>query len=88
MLCSALVMTKVSSTNLSHMEGGRVGTGTKGFDLKLFHVQVGYEGTDGRTHSCTMDLFIKLTLEEEACVFKAELQKSEYLLDGHVGPLG
>ena len=57
-LCSALVMTKVSSTNLSHREG--VGVGTKGFDLKLFHEQVGYEGTDGGIHGSTMDLFISL----------------------------
>ena len=64
------------------------GTGTKGLDLKLFHEQVGYEGTDGRTHGSTMNLFIKLTLEEEVCVFKAELLKGDYLLDGHVGPLG
>ena len=64
-----------------------MGTGTKSFDLKLSHEEVGYEGTDGRTHGCTMELFIKLTLEEEVCVFKAELQKGDYLLDGHIGPL-
>ena len=28
------------------------------------------------------------TLEEEVCVFKAELQKVDYLWDGHVGLLG
>ena len=33
-----------------------------------------YEGTDGGTHSCTLDLFIILTLEEEVGVGKAELQ--------------
>ena len=54
----------------------------------LFHEQVCYEGTDGGTHGSTMDLLIKLTLEEEVCVSKAELQKGDYLLDGHVGPLG
>ena len=63
-------------------------TGTKGFNLKLFHEEVGYEGTDGGTHCRTMDLFTKLTLEEEVCVFKAELQKDDYLLDRHVGCLG
>ena len=64
--------------------------GTKGFNLKLFYEQVAYEGTDadGGTHGSTMDLFIKLTLDEEVCVFKAELQKGDYLWDGHVGPLG
>ena len=51
-----------------------MGAGSKGFDLKLFHEQVSYEGTDGGTHDSSMDLFIKLTLEEELCVFKAKLQ--------------
>ena len=85
MQCSTLLMTKVSSTNLSHRV--RVGAWTKGFDLKLLHEQVGYERTNGGTHGSTMDLFIKLTLEEEVCVFKAELQEGSYLLDGHTGPL-
>ena len=76
--------TKVSSTNLSHRW---VWAGTKGFCLKLFHEQVGYEETNGETHSITLDLFIKLTLEEKVCVFKAELQEGDYLLDGHAGLL-
>ena len=62
-LCSALLMTKVSSTNLSHREG--VGEGLEGFDFKLFHEDVSYEGADGGSHSCTLYLFIILTLEEE-----------------------
>ena len=45
-LSSAWLMTKVSSTNLSHMEGG-VGAGLEGLDFKLFHEDVGYEGADG-----------------------------------------
>ena len=69
-LCSALLMTKVSSTNLSHWEGGW--GGAKGFYLKLFHENVGYKGTDGGPHSCTLDLFLILTLEEEVSVGKAE----------------
>ena len=60
--------------------------GTKGFNPKLFHEHIAYEGTDRGTHGCIMDLFIKLTLEEEVCVFKAELQKGDYLWDGEVGP--
>ena len=64
-----------------------MGTGTKDFDIKPFHEQVCYEGTNEGTHGSTMDLFIKLTLEEKVCVFKAELQGGDYLLDGHVGPL-
>ena len=52
-----------------------MGTGTKGFDLKLFHQQVGYEGIDGGTHGSTMDLFIKLIFEEEVGAFKTELKK-------------
>ena len=37
----------------------------KGFDLKLFHEQVGYEDTDGGAQGSTMYLFIIPTLEEE-----------------------
>ena len=65
-------MTKVSSTNLSQREGVR--EGGEGFDLKLFHKDVCYEGVDGGSHSCTLYLFIILTLEEEVGVGKAELQ--------------
>ena len=65
-------MTKVSSTNLSQREG--VGDGTKCFYFKLFHEDVCYGGTDGGSHSCTLDLFIILTLEEEVSVGEAELQ--------------
>ena len=65
-------MTKVSSTNLSQREGVR--DGTKGFDFKLFHEDVCYEGANGGPHSCTLYLFIILTLEEEVSVGEAELQ--------------
>ena len=63
----------MSSRNLSHKQGvwGRA----VGFDFKLLHEQVGNEGTDGRTHGSTMDLFLILTLEEEVCVFKAKLSE-------------
>ena len=64
-------MTKVSSAKLSHREGWG---GTKGFNLKLFHEDVCYEGDDGGPHSCTLDLFIILTLEKEVSVDEAELQ--------------
>ena len=40
----------------------------KGLYLKLFHEDVGYERADGGSHSCTLDLFIILTLEEEVSV--------------------
>ena len=77
-------MTKVLSTNLSHREGG--GAGAKGFYLKLFHEQVGYERTNGGSHSCTLDLFIILPLEEEVSVGEAKLQYGCDLLYGHAGP--
>ena len=54
------------------MEGS--GGSAKGFDLKLFHKQDGNEKADGGTHGSTMYLFVILTLEDEVCVFKAELQ--------------
>ena len=60
----------------------------EGFDFKLFHNDVGYEGADGGTHSCTLDLFIILTLEEEVGMGQAELQQGGDLLDGHAGSLG
>ena len=51
-----------------------MGTGAKGFNLKLFHKQACYEGADGGSHSSTLDLFIILTLEEEVSDGEAELQ--------------
>ena len=78
-------MTKVSCTNLSHKEGGWGRTG--GFDFKLFHEDVGYEGADGGSHSCTLYLFIILTLEEEEGVGKTELQQGDDLGNGHGGSL-
>ena len=59
----------------------------EGFDFKLFHEKVGYEGTDGGFHGCTMDLFIVLILEEEVDVFEAELKECDYLWNGHLGSL-
>ena len=47
----------------------------KGFDLKIFHEEVGYERDDGEAHGSTMYLFIIITLKEEVCVFGAELQQ-------------
>ena len=51
--CFASLITKVSSTYLSHKWGvwGR----TKGLDFELFHKQVGNEGANGGIHSSTMD---------------------------------
>ena len=64
-----------------------MGAGAKGFYLKLFHEEVSYGGANGGSHSCTLDLFIIPTLEEEVDVGEAELQKGCDLLYGHVGPL-
>ena len=58
------------------------------FNFKLFDEQVGNEKAYGGTHECTVDLFIILTLKEEARVFEAELQYGEYFGDGHTCPLG
>ena len=55
--------------------------GLEGFDFKLFHEDVSYEGADGGSHSCTLYLFIILTLEEEVGVGKAELQQGDDLGD-------
>ena len=62
----------MSPTNLSQRLG--VWGSAKGFDLKLFHEQVGDERPDAGTHGWSLDLFINITLEEEVHVFKAELQ--------------
>ena len=56
----------------------------EGLDLKLFYKQIGDERADKETHGSTMDLFIILTLEEEVCVFDAELQQCDNVFDGHV----
>ena len=61
--------------------------GAKGFNLKLFYEQVGNEETNWGNNGSTLYLFIILTLEEEVYVFKADLQKGDYVLDWHVGPL-
>ena len=53
-----------------------------GFDFKLIHEQISNEGAyEGNPWHCTMDLFIIFTLEEEVCIFEAELQKGDYLRD-------
>ena len=64
-----------------------VGEGLEGLYFKLFHEDVGYEWADGGSHSCTLYLFIILTLEEEVGVGKAELQQGSDLGYGHGGPL-
>ena len=56
-------------------DGRGVGAVLKGFDFKLFHEDVGYEGADGGSHSCTLCLLIILTLEEEVGLGEAELQE-------------
>ena len=72
-LCSALLMTKVSSTNLSHTEGG-MGERLEGFNFKLFHEDVCYEWDDWGSHSCSLYLLVILTLEEEVGLGEAEHQ--------------
>ena len=67
--------------------GRGVGTGLEGFNFKLFHEDVGYDGADGGSHSCTLCLLIILTLEEEVGVGEAELQQGCDLGYGHGGPL-
>ena len=84
-LCSALLMTKVSSTNLSQREGGE--GRRRGLVLQTLPWRCWLWGADGGTHSCTLDLFIILTLEEEVGVGQAELQQGGDLLDGHAGSL-
>ena len=79
-------MTKVSSTNLSHREGG-LGQVLKVFTSNFSMNRLGMRGADGGFHSYTLDLFIILTLEEEVSVGKAELQYGCDLWYGHVGPL-
>ena len=48
---------------------GWIGSIADGLALKLLYEQVGYNGTDGRTHGCAMYLYIILTLEEEVGIF-------------------
>ena len=69
-------------------QGRGVGGGLEGFNFKLFHEDVCYERADGGSHSCTLDLFIILTLEEEVGVGEAELQQGSDLGYGHAGSLG
>ena len=64
-----------------------MGKGLEGFDFKLFHKDVSYEGADGGSHSCTLYLFIILNLEEAVGVGKAVLQQGDDLGGGHGCPL-
>ena len=68
-------------------KGRGVGKGIEGLDFKLFHKDVCYEGANGGSHSCTLYLFIILTLEEDVGMGKAELQQGSDLGDGHGSPL-
>ena len=65
-----------------------MGEGLEGFNFKLFHEDVCYERADGGSHSCNLDLFIILTLEEEVGVGEAELQQGSDFGYGHAGSLG
>ena len=48
--------------------------GAKGFYLKFFHEQVGYERTNGVPHSSTLNWFRIINLEEEVSIGETELQ--------------
>ena len=63
--------------------GRGVWGGLEGFDFKLFHEDVGYEGADGGFHSCSLCLLVILTLEEEVGLGETELQEGGDLGDGH-----
>ena len=64
-----------SVINKPKPHGRGAGAGLEGLDFKLFHEDVGYEGADGGSHSCTLCLLIILTLEEEVGLGEAELQE-------------
>ena len=66
-------MTKVSSTNLSNREGGWE-QGLRAFTSNSSMNRLAMMGLMGGSHSCSLDLFLILTLEEEVCVGKEELQ--------------
>ena len=59
-------------------KGRGIGIGIEGFDFKLLHEDVCYEGADGGSHSCTLYLFIILTLEEEVGAGEAVLSFSQW----------
>ena len=46
-----------------------------GLSFKFVNEQLGHNGADGGSHGCHRDLVIMLTLEEEICDFKAEVQQ-------------
>ena len=85
-LCSALLMTNVSSKNLSQREGG-LGKDWRALTSNSSMKMLAMRGADGGSHSCTLYLFIILTLEEEVGVGEAELQQGCDLSYGHGGPL-
>ena len=78
-------MTKMSSTNLSHREGGwewelRALTSDSSMNRLAMRGLMGEPMEHpGPVHK---------TYLGRGSIFKADLQKGDYLLDGHVGPLG
>ena len=64
-----------------------IGSSADGFGFKLFHEQVSYNGTNGRTLGCTMDLFIIPTMEKEIGIIQAEFLQYSDVLYGRGGPV-
>ena len=75
------------STKLSCKWGVWIGAKGLDFDFELFHRQVSDEGADGGTPWQHHGLVHNISLEEDICVFEAELQECVYLSYRHVGPL-
>ena len=73
----------MSSTNLSQRQG--VWGSAKGFELKLFHEQIGNERATGEAHGSPTYLFIILTLEKEVCVLRQNCGNVIDVWNGHVG---
>ena len=60
---------KLLSTYLSQSLGG-FGAVLMALESNSSHEWVGYNGNNGATHSCTIDLYIILTMEEEIGILR------------------
>ena len=63
-----------------------IGGSFHGLGFKLFHEEVSYNGANGETHGCAIDLFTILALEEEVIIYQAEFQQRCGILYEHGGP--
>ena len=72
-----------SVINIPLLQSRWVGCFADDLGFRLLHEQLSHNRAKGGPHSCSLDLCIILTLEEEICLFEAELQIGGDMMNGH-----